>query len=98
MISPVSKSLLNHDETVAATLDISKVGADTVSVLANATTATNFYLDVSVDGSNYFTFDSASSASTYKFSGSLAFPYVRVRFDTAGTSGTDTVNIILSAS
>jgi len=98
MINPISKSLLNHDETVAATLDIETVGAATVSVFANATTATSFYLDVSVDGINYFTFDSASSATEYKFNGSLAFSYVKVRFDTAGTSGTDTVNIILSVS
>lgn len=97
MRTPIYQQLIGVDESVARDLSINKGSAQLVNAYGKATTATNFTLLVSNDGTNFVEWDSISSATEYKFYGSLAFEFVKLKSDAAGTSGTDTVTLILTA-
>lgn len=96
MKTPVYQQLIGVDESVARELTLNKQSTQLVNAYGKATTATNFTLSVSNDGTNFVVWDSASSVTDYKFSGELSFSYVKLSSDAAGTSGTDTVTLILT--
>ena len=96
-LEPVSTAILNQDESVAQSISLDTGSYSKVSVYASATTATNFYLEVSSDNSNWLLWKTYSSVTSVAETLDIAFRYVRLRSDAAGTSGTDTVSLALSA-
>jgi hypothetical protein len=86
--TPVYSQLINADETVAQSITLDTEGRSLVSIYVVADVATNVYLDVSNDNTNWFNnamvYTGVTSVSdTVK----TAFRYVRLRSDAAGVSG-----------
>ena len=101
-VSPPGKrivaQLLNADETSAqeVSVDLEDFFGRIVEIYCEATTATNFYLDASTDGSNWFNIKSWSSTTKVHEGFFNAFRYLKLRSDAAGSSG-DTVTLIITA-
>jgi len=91
------EQLINADETQAQSIVLDTKGLSVVEVLAAATSATTFHLDVSNDNNvwinDYMRWSSVSSVSEVLFS---AFRYFRLRSDAVTTSGAK-VSLILCA-
>lgn len=85
------------DETVAQEITLDTKDKKLLEVYASATTATNFYLDVSPDNSTWITgYQSWTNVTEVKDTMWNGFRYVRLRSDPAGSAG-DTVDLFLSA-
>jgi len=94
----VNASLLGADETSPQSITLYVEGRFVLEVYASATSPTNFFLDVSLDGSTWIEgFDSWTSTTKVKAGYMNAFPWVRLRSAAAGGAG-DKVNLILTAS
>jgi len=89
--------LIDADETAAQEITLDTKGLKLLEVYAVATTATNFYLDVSNDNTNwiegYYSWSNVTEVKETYWNG---FRYVKLRSDAAGASG-DKVTLILSA-
>ena len=85
------------DETSPTNVDLDTHGLAKLGIYVKATTATNFYLYVSPDNSYWILWKTYSSVTEVKDTLDNPFRYVRITWDSAGTSGTDTVDIVLSA-
>jgi len=89
--------LINADETTAQSVVLDTKGYKILEVYAKADVATNFYLDVSNDGTNWINdYDTKSGVTEWKDTMWNGFRYVRLRSDAAGTSG-NKVTLILAA-
>ena len=97
-VRPISATqVVGADETVANTVSLDTLGLHKISAFMSATTATTFYVDISEDNSNWGNWYTSASAETKHIEDDLpGFRYVRLRHDTAGTSGTDTVTLAIS--
>jgi len=85
------------DETVAQELTLDMKWRKLLSIYVKASTATNIHLDVSFDGITWLEdFKVWSSVSEVKETLEVAFRYVKLRSDGAGTSG-DTISLYMSA-
>ena len=93
----ISDQVIDEDETVAHEITLDTQGKEQASVVFLATTATTFYLDVSNDNVNWVNAYTSGSVTGYANPDIGAMRYIKARHATAGTSGTDTVSILLSA-
>lgn len=89
------------DETASQEESLNLSGRNTVEVYAEASTGTDFYLDVSPDGSYWISginpspdIGSWGASTRVMWGGFIGFPYARLRSDAAGAAG-DTVDLIL---
>jgi len=93
----VYTQLIDADETTAQSVVLDTKGYKILEVYAKADVATNFYLDVSNDGTNwingYFTQNNVTEWKDTFWNG---FRFVRLRSDAAGSSG-NKVTLILAA-
>jgi hypothetical protein len=94
--TPTYNQLIDADETVAQSITLDAGGRSLVSVYAKADAATNFYVDVSNDGINWFTALTYAGVTTVNDVIKTGFRYIRLRSDAAGTSGSK-VTLVLSA-
>ncbi len=91
-------SVWNADESTAQEVTLDTENRTLLEVYVRATTATNVYLDVSQDGTNWITGAHSWSGVTELNEGFFnASRYVKVRTDAAGTAGTDTITIMVVA-
>lgn len=94
----VFDAVWNADESVAQEVSIDTSAHQLLEVYAKMTTATNIYMDVSPDGQNWIQGYKTWSGLTEIAEGFMnAFRYVKLRSDAAGTSGTDTITLVLIA-
>ncbi|MBO8180483.1 MAG: hypothetical protein H0Z19_08415 [Archaeoglobus sp.] len=94
----VYEQLIEADESVDQSIQLDTKGHETVTIWAEATTATTFKVELSNDGTNWVTYYTSSSTETeYKATIQTAFRYIKLSSAAAGTSGTDTVTLILAA-
>jgi len=88
----------NVDESLGVTLTLDTENRPLLEVYVRATTAPTVHLDVSADGTNWIEDVHTWSGYTEINEGYLnASRYVRIRVEPAGTSGTDTVSVLLIA-
>jgi len=91
------EQLINADETQAQSIVLDTKGLSVVEVLAAATAATTFHLDVSNDNNiwinDYMRWNNVYTVNEVLFT---AFRYFRLRSDAVSTSGA-TVSLILCA-
>jgi len=89
--------VMNADETVEQSVELMTYSRRLVSIYCEASTATDFFLDVSLDGSTWISgWMYWSAVTVVNETIWCAFPYLRLRSASAGTSG-DTVTLILTA-
>jgi hypothetical protein len=94
---PGYAQLINADLTAPQTITLDTRGRSLVSIYAKADAATTFHVDVSADGTNWFsdvlTYTNATLVNDTIVTG---FRYVRLRSDAAGVAG-NKVTLALSA-
>jgi len=93
-----STQLWEADESTAQSIQLDIGYRAVCSIYASATTATTFTVELSTDGSNWITYyQSASAETSYSETITTGFRYIKLSSAAAGTSGTDTVTLILTA-
>ena len=94
----VYNAVWNADESTAQEVTLDTENRTLLEVYVRATTATNVYMDVSQDGTNWITEAQSWSGTTSLNEGFFnASRFVKIRTDAAGTSGTDTITIVVVA-
>ncbi len=93
---PLSETLINADETAAQSITLDTKGYKIVSIYCEATAATDFTIELSPDNTNWWTYHTASSVTSYNDTITTAFRYVKVSSAAAGAAG-DTVTLMISA-
>ena len=68
---------------------LEKPSTELVSWVATSTAATNFYIYVSIDGTNYYKFLEKTSVTKWADSAWIAFPYVMLKADAAAGATAD---------
>lgn len=91
------EQLLNADITVAQSITLDTEGLKLLEVYAESSAATNFYLDVSNDNTNWFTYYTWSAVTEVKQTMWNGFRYVRFRSDANTTVTSGTVTLVLAA-
>jgi len=90
----VSDQKLNVSLDTEQIVTIFKPFSKTVSWYADSTSSTNFKILVSIDGSNFFEFASASGVLKWSDTKDIAFPWVALKVDAvSGATG----NLLLSS-
>ena len=98
IFEPVSNKSLGLDESVANSITLDSYGKSILEIYFKSTTATNFYLYESDDNSYWILRKSWSSVTETPDTDrafDIGFRYIKLSYDAAGTSGTDTVDLIL---
>lgn len=91
-------AIWNADESAAHEVILDTENRPLLEVYVRATAATNVYIDISQDGTNWITGAHSWSGVTSLNEGFFnASRFVRVRTDAAGVSGTDTITIMIVA-